>query len=139
MINTGWARWVTFAWAMTVMGTGASAQVARDPTVAPPETGSISPLSSPMGSEALSVMMRGERAYLVVGTRLYAPGDTVGAFRVDRITETQVWLHDGKTLVKVPRFAGIERKSRAPERPCAAPDSPHNVPAAGAPCEDTQP
>ena len=139
MIHMRRVRWVALAWALVAMGSGVAAQVVRDPTVVPPETGPVSPLASPMGSEALSVMMRGERAYLVVGTRLYAPGDTVGAFRVDRITETQVWLHDGKTLVKVPRFAGIERKSRAPERRCAAPDSPHNVPAAGAPCEDTQP
>jgi hypothetical protein len=139
MIHTRWATWIAVAWVLAMNGTHAAAQSARDPTLAPPETGSASALGTPMASGAMSVMMRGERAYLVVGTRLYAPGDKVGDFRVDRITETQVWLHDGTKLIKLPRFAGIERKSLAPEPRCAAPDTQHNVPAAGAPCEDTQP
>jgi hypothetical protein len=65
----------------------------------------------PKAVEGMSVMVRGDQSFLMVGTRLYAPGDTVGNLQVRRITETEVWLHDGKALIKVPRFAGITRKT----------------------------
>jgi hypothetical protein len=139
MIDLKTSRRVVLAVAMvSVLGVSpAIAQGARDPTVAPPETGSANATGSAIGVDGMTVLMRGDRAYLVVGTRLYSPGDKVGAFRVDRITETQVWLRDGTKLVKLPRFAGIERKSLAPARRCAPPETHQNSPAAAAPCEDT--
>jgi hypothetical protein len=39
------------------------------------------------------------------------PGDRFGTMRVERISETEVVLHDGNGRVRVPRFAGIERKT----------------------------
>ncbi len=87
----------------------------------------------------MTVIVRGDRTFLVVGTRLYAPGDNVGALRVERITETQVWLRDDKKLIKLPRFSGIERKSIAHKPRCAPVESLQNIPAAVEPCEDTQP
>jgi hypothetical protein len=137
MICTRLASWVTFALALAAAN--ACAQVARDPTLAPPEVGSAADLASPAGAEGMTVLMRADKVYLVVGTRLYAPGDTVGAFRVDRITETEVWLRDATKLVKVPRFIGIERKSLAHKPQCATVESQQNVPAADLPCEDAQP
>lgn len=79
----------------------------RDPTVAPPQTNVTGPVAG--GVEGMTVMVRDGKPYLVVGTRWYATGDKVGVMRVDRISETEVWLHDGVKLIKVPRFAGIER------------------------------
>lgn len=137
------------------------AQEARDPTVAPPETGAT--VVSPTGVEGMTVLVRDDKPYLVVGTRLYAPGDTVGNLRVERITETEVWFHDGTALTKVPRFAGIQRKPAVVKLQCdttqpkptvdAPPtgptrkakkrgkSSPSSVatspPPAAAPCEDT--
>jgi hypothetical protein len=137
MIFTRLASWTTVA--LALVATDASAQVARDPTLAPPEVGSATDLASPAGAEGMTVLVRADKVYLVVGTRLYAPGDTVGAFRVDRITETQVWLRDATKLVKVPRFPGIERKSLAHKPQCATVESQQNVPAADVPCEDAQP
>lgn len=108
----------------------------RDPTVAPSETsGSTSP--SPAGVEGMTVLVRDGRPALVVGTRQYAPGDMVGSMRLQRITEKEVWFNDGSAVIKVPRFAGIERRSLAAKPLCAA--TAKRPPAADAACEDTQP
>lgn len=90
----------------------------RDPTVAPAETGATN--ASPAGVEGMTVLVRDEKTYLVVASRLYAPGDKVGNLRVERITEKEVWFHDGSALIKVPRFPGIERKSIIAKPLCAA-------------------
>ena len=64
-------------------------------------------------------------------------GDKVGNLRLERITEKEVWFHDGRALIKVPRFAGIERKSIAAKPACSA--TAKSPPSADAACEDTQP
>jgi hypothetical protein len=127
------------------------AQELRDPTVAP-GTQATTPGLATAGSEGMTVLVRDGKSYLVVGTRLYAVGDTVGMMRVDRITESEVWLHDGRALIKVPRFAGIERTAVVDRPACApkvvpqqkrrgkvVPPNAPSAPAAPAPCEDTQP
>ena len=116
-----------------LLGLPLAAQQGRDPTVAPSESTSTSAsgVLVPKAVEGMSVLVRGDRSFLVVGTRLYGPGDTVGNLRVQRITETEVWLHDGNALIKVSRFAGIERRAIAAKPMCAG--------AQAAPCEDTPP
>jgi len=142
-----------------------TAQDGRDPTVAPGESAAVG--ASPMGVEGMTVLVRNGKPYLVVGTRLYAVGDKVGLMRVDRIAESEVWLHDGRALIKVPRFSGIERtvvhakpvcvpgagapgsaaskpapskRSKKRQRTPANPPVPApNPPPTTAPCEDTQP
>lgn len=106
-----------------------AAQEARDPTVEPAE--SVPDGALPKAVEGMSVMVRGDQSFLMVGTRLYAPGDTVGNLQVRRITETEVWLHDGKALIKVPRFAGITRKTIAAKPRCGV--APATL------CQDTPP
>jgi hypothetical protein len=93
-------------------------EASRDPTVAPAENGATT--ASPAGVEGMTVLVRDEKTYLVVASRLYAPGDKVGNLRVERITEKEVWFHDGSALIKVPRFARIERKSIIAKPLCAA-------------------
>lgn len=97
----------------------AAAQQARDPTLPPTETGVATPSTG--GVEGMTVLIRDNKPYLMVGARLYAPGDTVGNLRVERIAEKEVWFHDGNALIKVPRFAGIERRSIVAKSACAAP------------------
>lgn len=92
--------------------------ITRDPTVPPGETGAV--MGSPTGVEGMTVLVRDDKPYLMVGARLYAPGDKVGNLRVERITEKEVWFNDGSALVKVPRFAGIERKALAVASRCPA-------------------
>jgi len=115
--------------ALLLSGLPLAAQGARDPTVEPADT--VSGGSLPKAVEGMSVMVRGDQSFLMVGTRLYAPGDTVGNLQVRRITETEVWLHDGKALIKVPRFAGITRKTIAAKPLCGV--------ASATLCQDTPP
>jgi hypothetical protein len=46
---------------------------------------------------------------------LYGVGKVVDGYKIERITETQIWLRKGKELRKVPRFSGIERKVSNPK------------------------
>lgn len=97
------------------------AQDARDPTLPPPEVG-VAPgaaAASPLGDEGIAVIVRDGKSFLMVGTRLYSPGEKVGLLRVERITETEVWLRDGQALHKVPRFADIQRSVTRPLPACA--------------------
>lgn len=100
-----------------------AAQELRDPTVSPAESSSANTSAgrSVTGVEGVSVVVRDGTPFLVVGTRLYAPGDRFGTMRVQRISETEVILHDGNGLVKMPRFAGIERKTVVEKTNCSAP------------------
>lgn len=92
----------------------------RDPTVAPGETpagSTVLPGAPGAVMQGSNVIVRDGRPHLVVGTRLVAVGQKVGDARLERITETEIWLREGKQLTKVPRFAGIQR---SPARPVAA-------------------
>ena len=108
--------------------------VARDPTVAPNSTG-VTPGSavSPAGVEGMTVFVRDGKPYLMVGARLYAPGDQVGNLRVQRITEKEVWFHDGSALIKVQRFAGIERNVVATRPLCTVQGTDASTTAGGGP------
>ncbi len=106
-------------------GLGATISVAaeqvRDPTLPPPAL-NVDPVEAktksalPITSESLSVMVRDGKPMLVVGTRLYQQGQQIGLFKIERISETEVWLRNGKEVHKIARFAGIERRAAAPER-----------------------
>lgn len=95
----------------------------RDPTVAPLEgvPGAAAmpgaPGAAPQGS---SVIVRNGQPHLVVGTRLVAVGQKVGEARLERITETEIWLREGKQLTKVSRFAGIQRSPARAASLCKA-------------------
>jgi hypothetical protein len=132
---------------------GVLAQESRDPTVPPSVGGAMgSNNGTPStGTEGLSVIVRDGKSHLVVGTRLVAPGQKAGQFKVERITETEVWLREGKELRKLPRFTGIQRSVAKPAPACVAaakkaksgkaikakPVS--NTPPLVAPCEGSQP
>jgi hypothetical protein len=59
----------------------------------------------------MAVLVRQGVPYLVVGTRLYAKGQTVGAARIERISETEVWLREAGVVRKVQVFGGIQRQA----------------------------
>ncbi len=59
----------------------------------------------------MSVIVRNGRPYLVVGTRLYAAGEKLGQARIERITETEIWMREGGVRRKVPLFVGIQRRA----------------------------
>jgi len=102
----------------------AGAQALRDPTQAPPgatpgpDGAPVSDL--PFGDEGIAVVVRGGKPFLVSGTRLYGVGQTLGKFRIERISETEVWLRQGSDLRRIARFAGIQRRESRPVADCAA-------------------
>jgi hypothetical protein len=63
----------------------------------------------------VSVLQRDGVHYLVLGTRVYAQGQTVGITKIERITETEVWLQDNGSVRKVPMFGGITRRALPPQ------------------------
>ena len=97
----------------------APAQVSRDPTQ-PPAAVAAAPGEAqavlPITTDSMSVVVREGKPLLVVGTRLYQQGQYIGPYRIERISETEVWLRNGRELHKIARFAGIERRAAAPER-----------------------
>lgn len=130
------ARWLLLLQCgFAALGTcvAAQAQELRDPTQLP-RLGPAAMPSAMTASEGLTVMVRNGKPHLVVGTRWYGVGESVGHLRIDRITETEVWLHDGNAVIKTPRFAGITRSASA----CASAAAPQGgASAAGAASDGT--
>lgn len=93
------------------------AQGLRDPTIPPAaaglsEGGKGSKNSDEEGLKGpISVLVVDGRAHVVVGTRLFAQGQKLSGARIERITETEVWLREGRDLRKVPIFQGIQRRT----------------------------
>jgi hypothetical protein len=59
----------------------------------------------------LSVIVRDGTPFVVMGTRLYAQGQLLGKVRIERISETEIWLREGKKIRKVQMFPGITRRT----------------------------
>lgn len=93
----------------------ADAQGLRDPTVPPAAAGFASPAQAGMASGtepgAMTIIVRNGRRYLAVGTRLYAQGQHLGPARIERISETEVWLRERGVLRKIQQFSGIQRRT----------------------------
>ncbi len=93
------------------------AQALRDPTIPPAaagwsEGGKGGKNTAEEGLKGpISVVVVEGRAHVVVGTRLYAVGQKLAAARIERITETEVWLREGRDLRKVSIFQGIQRRT----------------------------
>lgn len=120
------------------------AQSLRDPTLPPAEAGLASPALSGQSLRiepgAMTIIVRNGRPYLVVGTRLYAQGQKIGQARIERISETEIWLREGGVLRKISQFPGIQRRTVQPVavRPVCAARSSKTSPSV-APCADVQP
>lgn len=97
-----------------LLASGAQAQGQRDPTVAPAAAGSLEPGTAAqvplVHSGSMAVVVREGVRYLVLDTRLYTQGQKIGSARIERITETEVWLREDGVVQKVPIFNGIERR-----------------------------
>lgn len=103
---------------LLVLPLQAQAQALRDPTL-PPLGGAEGAAPSKSRAERGSwpvIVVDGQRR-VAVGTRLYAEGQMLGAARVERITETEVWLREGRELRKVQIYPGVRRSSLPPVQP----------------------
>jgi hypothetical protein len=110
-------RWV-FVAAM-LANSFAMAQETRDPTRPPPGATAQAPEAAKAdGSSSLlegtAVVVRDGKLYLASGTRLYAVGQQIGPNKIERITETEVWLRNGNQVQKIQRFEGIQRRAVQP-------------------------
>lgn len=135
----------------------AHAQEVRDPTLPPGEPGTVAGGAAvPAPAAGNTVIVRNGKPYLVVGTRLVGVGHMVGQARLERITETEIWLRENGAVQKLPRFAGIQRRASvatacgvaapqpvpataAPSRPAAKRKPQALVAPAALPCEGAQP
>ena len=116
-LSNAWSYGVVLGLALLWCSGPANAQVLRDPTVPPAEAGFASAVAGAGGKplsavpDTMTVIVRDGRPYLVVGTRLYAQGEKLGQVRIERISETEIWLREGGVLRKVPQFQGIQRRT----------------------------
>lgn len=108
---------------------GVAAPPLRDPTLAPGAVGSDAlgldaangGMPLPLGGSGSNVVVREGKSYLVVGSRLVAPGQAVENYKLERITETEIWLRDASGLTKVSRFSGVQRQVTPTQCPTAKP------------------
>lgn len=107
------------AWPLTC-----GAQALRDPTQSPlaaqgaADAGRQTPAA--LDPSQLAILVRNGQPYLVHDARLYAVGQRIGAARIERLTETEVWLREAGTLRKINVFQGIERAAAASARPASS-------------------
>ena len=87
------------------------AQSLRDPTQPPGAGMGSAPASARAEAQTWSVIVVDGRRHVATGTRLYAEGQMLGRARIERITETEIWLREGQALRKVPLYAGVQRRS----------------------------
>lgn len=88
------------------------AQVLRDPTRAPQLPGAEpGAREAPRGVSApWAVLVIDGKPHLIAGTRRYAEGQMLGAARIERITETEVWFRERGRLRKVPHYPSVQRR-----------------------------
>lgn len=114
---TNHVRKLRWCLALAVLAVGVvQAQDLRDPTQPPAQASQpivAGASDAPWGDDGIAVVVRDGKPFLVSGTRLYGVGQSIGTYRIMRISETEVWLRNGKTVRKLPRFSGIERKPSA--------------------------
>ena len=110
------------------------AQAQRDPTEPPAALGlpgaEVAAPAGPLGGAAggSAMLVRDGKPYLMVGTRLHGPGDQLGDARIERITETEVWLREGTSVRKISQFEGIERRTVPPTPAATLPACPKKPP-----------
>ena len=111
-----WRLFLGLVLAWLSLTLSAFAQSPRDPTVPPPAlgmpaAGADATVGLALEAGQVSVLQRGGVYYLVLGSRIYAPGQMIGITKIERVTETEVWLQDNGSVRKVPVFGGITRRT----------------------------
>ena len=108
------------AWALAIatMALPAAAQSApalRDPMVPPlaiarpaAATGSLEDAPQPAPQQLLTV--NGQR-YVVDGRRRLGVGDALGSTRIERITDSAVWVRDGNTVTRLPFYGSVTKRT----------------------------
>ncbi len=89
------------------------AQSLRDPTVPPAAPGAWASgtAADRLGIGPEAIIVREGHPQLVIGSRVYAPGQKIGGARIERITETELWLREDGVVRKLARFPGVARST----------------------------
>lgn len=104
--------------ALSLLAPSVQAQGLRDPTQPPGMEAAAGAAASGRSSQpSWSVIVVDGRRHLAVGTRLHAEGQMLGRARIERITETEIWLREGQALRKVPLYAGVQRRAAPAAQP----------------------
>jgi hypothetical protein len=84
----------------------------RPPAAALPRADSGGALASPAPPPAVrQLLVVDGRRYVVDGTRRRGVGDTLGDARIERIDDDAVLLRRGGELLRLPLFAGVNRRA----------------------------
>jgi len=102
---------------------GQAAWAQRDPTVPPfadrpTATGASPQAAREAQAPSWAVIVVDGKRRLVVGTKLYAEGEQMGKARIERITETEIWLRQDGSLRKNAIYRGVIRREVAGDAPC---------------------
>jgi len=121
------------AWALAIATTALpaaahSAPTLRDPMVPPlaiarpaAATGSLEDAPQPTPTPQQLLTINGQR-YVVDGRRRLGVGDALGSTRIERITDSAVWVRDGNTVTRLPFYGSVTKRTvvDAPPAPDAA-------------------
>lgn len=106
-----------------------NAPALRDPMVPPlaiarpaanPGAADVAPEPPPTPQQLLTIE---GRRYVVDGRRRLGVGDALGGTRIERITDSAVWVRDGNTVTRLPFYGGVV-KHTVVNAPPAAPAVP---------------
>ncbi len=114
---------------LTRMGTGlagvlaltalmARAETLRDPTAIPraPASAVAHGGSGGMGVRELplALLVADGKPFVMFDSRLFTVGDKLGSARIERITESEIWLREGKESRKISLYPGVQRLPHVP-------------------------
>lgn len=106
--------------------TAQNASALRDPMVPPlaiarpaanPGAVDVTPEPPPTPQQLLTV--DGKR-YVVDGRRRLGVGDALGSTRIERITDSAVWVRDGNTVTRLPFYGGVVKRTVVNAPPTAS-------------------
>lgn len=91
-----------------------NASIPRDPMVPPlsiarpaaANAGSADFVAEPPPAPQQLLTVDGRR-YVVDGRRRLGVGDALGGTRIERITDSAVWVRDGSTVTRLPFYGGV--------------------------------
>lgn len=124
-LRSHWSAWVRGALRVcaVVLSQVCAGQTLRDPTLSPVATQSAADAGkqtpATVNPSQVAILVRNGAPYLVHDARLYGVGQSIGAARIERLTETEVWLREAGALRKIRVFQGVERGAVAPARPAS--------------------
>jgi hypothetical protein len=134
--NTHWQT-LTAALALAATVLPAAAQNAprlRDPMVPPlaiarPANAGAADVAAEPPPAPQQLLTADGRRYVVDGRRRLGVGDALGGTRIERITDSAVWVREGSTVTRLPFYGGVVKRTVVDTpTPAAAATSRRNSP-----------